>query len=45
VTERQEDDIKNIDQGFMEKYSSVSKEKGRMRAWQVNLHDKNPSLG
>jgi len=43
VTERQENNIKNINQGFREKYSSVSKEKGRMRAWQVNLHEKNPS--
>jgi len=41
VTERQKDDIKNRNQGFSEKSPNVSKEKGRMRAWQVNLRDKN----
>jgi len=45
VTERQENNIKNINQGFRGKYPSVSKEKGRMRAWQVNLRDKNSCSG
>jgi len=37
--------IKNRNQGFSEKYPNVSKEKGRMRAWQVNLRDKNSCSG
>jgi len=37
VTDRQENNIKNGIQGFKEKYLDVSKEKGRMRAWQVNV--------
>jgi hypothetical protein len=45
VTERQKDNIKNGIGGFKGKYLAVSMEKGRMRAWQVNLHDKDPSSG
>jgi hypothetical protein len=37
VTGRQENNIKNKIQGFKEKYIVVSREKGRMIAWQVNL--------
>jgi len=43
VTERQKDNIKNGIHDFKRKYLVVSREKGRMRAWQVNLHDKKPS--
>ncbi len=35
--ERQENNIKNRDQGFKEKYPAVSMEKDRIRAWQVKL--------
>jgi len=44
VTERQKDDIKNRNQGFNEKYPNVSKEKGRIRAWQVNLRAINQGI-
>jgi hypothetical protein len=40
VTERQKDYIKNINQGFKGKYPAVSRKKGRMRAWQLNLASK-----
>jgi hypothetical protein len=37
VTERQKDNTRNRIQGFKEKYVVVSREKGRMIAWQENL--------